>query len=249
MLDIPVLTILYPSELHRVITIPEGKSIIGRGIDADIRLDDSLVSRKHAEIFRSGLSVTIKDLDSTNGTFVNCTDIKETELQPFAELELGTTILKYEWKDSSYNATDATEPACLSGQSFNSYARSMSVFSARNNLPMAALYVKCNVESEFANVLANRIAKIIATEKRPSDLFTAVASEDSRSVEFKLLVPHLKREDAIEETCAIQDAIEKHHFCINEKMLEINPRFGFAYVDTATPDICDTLFENAKENI
>lgn len=248
MLENPVLTILYPSELRRTIQIPEGKSVIGRGIDADIRLDDALVSRKHCEISREGFSVKIRDLKSTNGTFVNCTEIEEVELQPNSEFELGTTILKFEWIDSSEDSVKQ-EPALLSNEVFNNYAESIASFSARNNLPLAALYVKCHAEATFAGVLENRIAKIIASEKRPCDLFTAALSKTSDSIEFMLLVPHLKREEAIEETCAIRDAIEKHKFSINEKMLDIAPKFGFAFADTVTRDISETLFKNAKDII
>lgn len=242
MIDQPVLTIVYPPEQRRIIPIPEGKSIIGRGLDADIRLDDSLASRKHCEINRSGLSIRLLDMESTNGTFVNCTEISEVELQPFSEIEIGTTILKYEWKESAEN--DSTLPTLLPREVFDSYSRSIAVFSARNHLPLAALYIQCSAEVAFVPFLKSRIAKIISSEKRTSDLFTA--SEQDGVLEFMLLVSHLRRDEAIEETCSIRDAIEHHKFCFNETLLDINPKFGFAFADEASPDICKTLFENAR---
>lgn len=245
MLDIPVLTILYPPEQRRVIPIPEGKSVVGRGIDADIRLDDTLVSRKHCEITRNGKSIRLKDMNSTNGTFVNCNDIGDIELQPNAELELGTTILKFEWKDSS-DDTDPAPSTLLKQEAFYSYAKSIAIFSARNNLPLAALYLKCEADEFIAKHLESQLVKIIAKEKRANDLFT-VSEYKNGHLEFLLMLPHLSREDAIEETCAIRDAIEKRHFYLNETAIDIKPKFGFAYVPEATTDICDTLFANARE--
>ncbi len=46
-------------------------SIIGRSVDADIRLEDTGVSRRHLEIRRVGSSVLAVDLGSTNGSYVN----------------------------------------------------------------------------------------------------------------------------------------------------------------------------------
>jgi len=47
------------------------KITIGRDPDADVTVDDPLVSRHHAELERVRDQVILKDLGSTNGTFVN----------------------------------------------------------------------------------------------------------------------------------------------------------------------------------
>ena len=48
-----------------------GTSLLGRGPDCDLRVDDDMVSRHHARFTVSGDSVTVEDLKSTNGTHVN----------------------------------------------------------------------------------------------------------------------------------------------------------------------------------
>lgn len=45
--------------------------ILGRADDNDIVVDDSYASRAHAEVAREGHHFVVRDLDSTNGTFVN----------------------------------------------------------------------------------------------------------------------------------------------------------------------------------
>lgn len=48
-----------------------GRVVVGRGKDADFRLDDPNVSRRHAVLYWEGGQVFVKDLGSTNGTYVN----------------------------------------------------------------------------------------------------------------------------------------------------------------------------------
>ena len=44
--------------------------VIGRGTEADIQINDSGISRKHVSI-EIGEIIILKDLNSTNGTFIN----------------------------------------------------------------------------------------------------------------------------------------------------------------------------------
>lgn len=67
---------------------------IGRGSDVDIRIDDPGVSRHHAEI-SLGTDVTLRDLDSTNGTYVDGVAVRVTTLYDGAEVRLGTTVVEF----------------------------------------------------------------------------------------------------------------------------------------------------------
>jgi len=49
----------------------EGDIVLGRGEQAEIRLDDPFASSRHARIYEQGNIVVIEDLDSTNGTYLN----------------------------------------------------------------------------------------------------------------------------------------------------------------------------------
>jgi DNA-binding winged helix-turn-helix (wHTH) protein len=54
----------------RSIGVAEGETILGRALDATIRLDVPGVSRRHARISIEGANVTVEDLGSSNGTYV-----------------------------------------------------------------------------------------------------------------------------------------------------------------------------------
>lgn len=74
--------------------VPPGL-VVGRGADADLRLNDPGVSRRHALITVGGTAerpvVTIEDLGSTNGVVVNGTKVTKTALREGARIELGNT--------------------------------------------------------------------------------------------------------------------------------------------------------------
>jgi hypothetical protein len=69
--------------------------IIGRK-NADIRLEDKKVSRRHAGIIELEGKIFIEDLDSTNGTYVNKEEIKVRELSKGDIVSVGETSLKIE---------------------------------------------------------------------------------------------------------------------------------------------------------
>jgi FHA domain len=49
----------------------DGELVLGRGDQAEIRLEDPFASARHALVYERGNVVVIEDLDSTNGTYLN----------------------------------------------------------------------------------------------------------------------------------------------------------------------------------
>ncbi|MFY0579594.1 DUF4388 domain-containing protein [Cystobacter fuscus] len=73
-----------------------GKQIvIGRSSELDMVLVEDMVSRKHARISVNGAGqISIEDLGSTNGTFVNGEKVKQSTLKEGDRILIGTSILK-----------------------------------------------------------------------------------------------------------------------------------------------------------
>lgn len=71
-----------------------GTLTVGSSPDADLVLTDGTVSRYHAELALLPQGVRVKDLGSTNGTFVGDSRIESAILQPGAEVRVGRTRLE-----------------------------------------------------------------------------------------------------------------------------------------------------------
>ncbi|WP_231611772.1 FHA domain-containing protein, partial [Rhodococcus sp. CX] len=64
----------------RYYQLREGSNIIGRGQDAQFRLPDTGVSRRHIDIRWDGAVAMLSDLGSTNGTTVNGAPVQDWQL-------------------------------------------------------------------------------------------------------------------------------------------------------------------------
>ncbi len=76
----PIVTLQLDDGSGRTYQLREGANVIGRGQDAQFRLPDTGVSRRHLEIRWDGQIALLSDLNSTNGTTVNNAPVQEWQL-------------------------------------------------------------------------------------------------------------------------------------------------------------------------
>ncbi len=87
--------------------LEQGREVLlGRSSDLDMVLVEEMVSRRHARILWTGDDISIEDLGSTNGTFVNGEKIDARTIQEGDRILIGTSILKL--VPASQNAQAAT---------------------------------------------------------------------------------------------------------------------------------------------
>ena len=79
----------------RTYPLSVGSTVIGRGDQANLRLPDVGISRRHARIDFDGGQVVLTDLGSTNGTSVNGQRVSAVALNPGDMVQLGTTTLTF----------------------------------------------------------------------------------------------------------------------------------------------------------
>lgn len=73
-------------------SIDGGKTVIGRKEDCGLRIPLSEISRKHAILMVDERAVTLRDLGSANGTYVNNKRITEQELEPGDHIVIGPVV-------------------------------------------------------------------------------------------------------------------------------------------------------------
>lgn len=92
-----IVVVLQPASAmpgHRY-TLARDELLVGRRADADIPLDLTSVSRRHARFYREGKSWWVEDLGSTNGTFVNEAEVQRRRLSDGDMVRFGEAVLKF----------------------------------------------------------------------------------------------------------------------------------------------------------
>jgi predicted component of type VI protein secretion system len=106
----------------RTIELAELPVILGRQPIRGIAIVHATISREHARLFEAGGALTVADLNSSNGTFVNGERVTRRTLRPGDVLRLGEIELRYEAAPAAPHSThapqapmDRAKPAAATG--------------------------------------------------------------------------------------------------------------------------------------
>jgi diguanylate cyclase (GGDEF)-like protein len=101
----------------QVFALERAESIVGRGREASVRIEDAGVSRLHTKIVKlEGDRLRVEDLGSTNGTWVGGERIKSAEISAGEVVQIGPNVVL------SFSLVDEVEER-LSRQLFESSTR------------------------------------------------------------------------------------------------------------------------------
>ena len=234
----PHLIILYPQTQFKQIPLSRGTVTLGRGQDADIRLDDELVSRRHCTVTFDGIHVTVTDLGSTNGTFVDGQPIQTTVLDSDNRLQLGKMVMKVEFKDKSEEAFDRAlyeaatiDPLTKISNRRNFFDRSLGelALARRNGYFVHTIMVDADHFKhvndtwghQCGDMVLKEIARILSEEKRESDLLARYGGE-----EFLLLLAGITPEDARKSAERLRKAVESHKFSWKDTIIPVTISLG-----------------------
>ncbi len=105
------LVILTQGMTDRAHELKADRTTIGRVEDNTFQIAEPSVSSHHCEVLLRDNNVVIKDLDSTNGTYINNQKIAESVLKPGQTLRLGNVELRLDTGAPSAGGTPASAPA------------------------------------------------------------------------------------------------------------------------------------------
>lgn len=263
----PHLIVLYPQTMFKQIALTKGTVILGRGTDADIRLDDELVSRKHCQLEFDGRYVTVTDLNSTNGTFVDGSPIQSRRLESDNRLQIGKMVLKVDFKDPTEEAFDKElyEAATMdpltkisNRRTFMDRSLGELALARRNNYYVHSIMVDADHFKrvndtwghQCGDMVLKEVARILKEEKRESDLLARYGGE-----EFVLLLSGIGVEDAKKSAERLRMAVERHHFSWKDTIIPVTISLGLCSrqgenigkIDEMIAE-CDKCLYIAKEN-
>lgn len=105
----------------------EGDVTVGRASGLDLVLLEDMVSRQHAQITTKAGTIMIRDLGSTNGTFVNGEKVRQARLREGDRVLIGTSIIKVVLSE----ANDSPSSIGVSGADTTTRSSAASMMSGR----------------------------------------------------------------------------------------------------------------------
>jgi diguanylate cyclase (GGDEF)-like protein len=89
------LVVIYGLDLGKKYNLNRASLIIGRSSKADIQIDQESVSRNHCKVINTGKTIMLRDLGSTNGTYINDELVDEYVLRDGDFIKIGRCIFKF----------------------------------------------------------------------------------------------------------------------------------------------------------
>ncbi len=89
------LVVIYGLDLGKKYNVDQKNVSIGRSSSADVQIDQESVSRNHCKLINTGQTVLLRDLGSTNGTYVNDELVDEYVLRDGDFIKVGRCIFKF----------------------------------------------------------------------------------------------------------------------------------------------------------
>jgi predicted component of type VI protein secretion system len=120
------LVILSEAQAGRSFELKDGTTTVGRVDDNAFQIAEASVSSHHCEIVLQKESVLVRDLNSTNGTFINGQQVTgEAPLKPGQTLRLGQIELRLEFGAPSAAPAASRAPAAASAKAPAAPAKKM----------------------------------------------------------------------------------------------------------------------------
>ena len=203
------LVVIYGQAIGHKYVLKAGEILIGRSSQAAIQIDHESVSRRHARLLLSESGVSMSDLGSTNGTYVNDEPITERTLQNGDLLKVGRTILKYlstdnieaAYYEEIYRLTTVDGlTRCYNARYLREHLVKEVGRSSRYKRPLSVLLFDVDdfarINEEFGHLAGDavlaQLGKRLMRRIRREDIFARTGGG-----EFALVTPEVDKEGAV----------------------------------------------------
>jgi len=163
----PTLKILTGLEAGRTHVLLGHETVVGRGAQCDLSIDDGALSRRHCRVFRSGDTFVTEDLGSRNGTRVDGVAISfAVPLREGAIIHLAAgAAIKFSWQDeievqAQHRLYESAVLDALTGvhnrRDMDQRLRAELAFASRHQSPLSALLLDIDHSPEHFLAAGNK---------------------------------------------------------------------------------------------
>lgn len=222
--------------LHRPLTT------IGRGSNNDIVVPSDAVSRSHANLERRGTEFFIRDLNSTNGTFINNEParVREWRLNRGDQIRIGDTVFKYlagSDIETQYHAvigqmavTDGLTNLC-NRKRLDALLIEEVLRANRHNRELSLLMLDIDhfklINENYGHLAGDRVlsglAPLLQQRLRPNDKLGRYGGE-----EFCAILPETSLHGAAHVAEALRSVVAGQAFAAEDKLLSVTVSIGAA---------------------
>src|SRR5712671_2473697 len=253
------------------------ENVLGRSTQATVRLADREVSRKHSQIDRVGQDFVLRDLGSSNGTFVNGTRIfGPTRLKDGDEVLIGTSKMEFRFGGGEGNAEIVhMEPAGAPLEGIVARVPAEASFAPVDQVPdvqqLKRDYERLRIGHEFSRYvrlerdLGELLSRIlsIAFDLIPADN-GVILLRDPGSQELviqsmrqrkpgqgKVLVSDtlLKQVQATHQGVLTSDAISDERFSTSQSIIALGVRSAMAVPLLSGDEVKGIMFLDSRERV
>jgi diguanylate cyclase (GGDEF)-like protein len=260
------LVLIYPPgpDMGKRFELELDETTIGRGADTDLQVDRDSVSRKHAKVIRTPTGFIVKDLGSTNGTYVNDAPVQEQLLKDGDKVKIGNTIFKFlsggniesDYHEEIYRMTivDGLTGA-HNKRSFLEHLERELARCLRHARPLSLCMLDIDhfksINDQYGHLTGDHVLRELARRlqgrTRKEEVFARYGGE-----EFVVLLPEADLRAALNVGEQMRLLVERDHFFFDGDEIAVTISVGVATLDPAVgePKADPDLFiKAADENL
>jgi two-component system cell cycle response regulator len=241
------LVVIYGNDLGRKHSLASPSVTLGRSNKCDIQIDQESVSRAHSKITNAGRSVRIRDLGSTNGTYVNDELVEERTLVDGDFIKIGRTIFKFlsggnierAYHEEIYRLTTVDGLTQIFNKRYFAEALDREIARASRyrrelSLVMFDLDHFKDVNDTHGHLAGDAVLKTLAhtikTRIRTEDIFARYGGE-----EFAIILPEIEGHNAHQFAEKIRRIVETTDFVFENTKIPVTISMGVATLDLEEP--------------
>ena len=253
------LVVIYGLELGRKYNLDQANVIIGRSSKSDVQIDQESVSRNHAKIINTGKSIILRDLGSTNGTYVNDQLIDEYVLRDGDFIKIGRTIFKFlsggnienAYHEEIYRLTTVDGLTQISNKRFFMETLEREIArGVRYQRPLSLVMFDLDhfkvINDTYGHLAGDYVLKQLATvikgKIRREDILARYGGE-----EFAIVLPEIDGNNALQFAEKVRKLVEKAPFKFEDTKIAVTVSVGLATCNDA--DDAANLIKRTDEKL